>query len=220
VTSAREEILGRIRSALADVPAGERPTDVAVARAYRRHGELPEAARVQLLEERLLDYHASVRRVRTGEITGAVSEACAQWALQRIVVPPELPGVWRPGDVEVVEDHGLSARSLDDINGALTGCSGAIAQTGTLVLDGRGSSGRRVITLVPDHHICVVSSDQVVESVPEGMARVASAVIDERAPVTLVSGPSASSDIELSRVEGVHGPRKLLVLIIDDSARV
>ena len=113
----------------------------------------------------------------------------------------------------MIEDEGLTAHQLDAIDGAVTGCAAAIAQTGTLVLDGRGVSGRRVLTLVPDHHICVVRAEQVVELVPEAIAALAGAVARDGVPVTLISGPSASSDIELSRVEGVHGPRHLLVII-------
>jgi len=107
----------------------------------------------------------------------------------------------------------LPAAELDRIDAALTGCAAAVAQTGTLVLDGRGASGRRAITLVPDHHICIVREEQIVGLVPEAIERVAGAVREHRAPITLVSGPSATSDIELTRVEGVHGPRNLIVLI-------
>jgi L-lactate dehydrogenase complex protein LldG len=213
VSGARQEILGRIRSALADVPAAEQPDDVPVERGYRRRGELGVEARIELLAERLRDYHAEVRTVGPDRVGEAAAEACAHWGLTEVVVPPELEAAWRPANVEVLEDRGLDPAELDRIGGALTGCAAVIAETGTLLLDGRGACGRRVITLVPDHHICVVTVDQVLDSVPEGVAALARAVIDDHAPVTLVSGPSASSDIELSRVEGVHGPRHLLVLI-------
>ncbi|MFZ1994730.1 MAG: LUD domain-containing protein, partial [Solirubrobacteraceae bacterium] len=122
----------------------------------------------------------------------------------------------RPRDVDLDEDAGLSATELDAVDGAVTGCAVAIAETGTLVLDGSPICGRRLLTLVPDHHICIVLAGQIVELVPEAIAAVAHAVRDGGRPITLVSGPSASSDIELSRVEGVHGPRHLLVLIATD----
>ena len=123
---------------------------------------------------------------------------------------------WRPDGVEVVEDRpDLAATDLDAIDGVITGCASAIAQTGTIVLDGGPRSGRRAITLVPDHHLCVVEAEQVVGLVPEGLAAVAEAVRDRRAPITLVSGPSATSDIELNRVEGVHGPRVLDVVVVE-----
>ncbi len=216
MAGAREEILRRVRASLEDVPAGERPADVPVARAYRRTTADGADALLERFAERLRDYRAEVRRVRAASIGEVVSDACARRKLGQIVVPSPLPGSWRPHSVEVVEDDGLSAGQLDRLDGALTGCAVAIAETGTIALDGQGASGRRAITLVPDHHICVVEARQVVGSVPEAMAALADAVIHHRAPVTFISGPSASSDIELTRVEGVHGPRNLLVLLVDE----
>jgi L-lactate dehydrogenase complex protein LldG len=213
MSAAREAILGRIRAALDDVPPAEVPADVAVARAYRRAGELTGADLVQRFAERVADYDAQVRRVDAARLADAVTAGCADMLLRRVVVPAELPAPWRPHEVEVIEDGALDAGQLDAIDGAVTGCAVAIAETGTLVLDGEGSSGRRALTLVPDNHICVVGVQQIVGLVPEAIAALAPAVRERRAPITLVSGPSASSDIELSRVEGVHGPRHLLVLI-------
>jgi L-lactate dehydrogenase complex protein LldG len=114
-----------------------------------------------------------------------------------------------------VRDDGLSAAELDDIDGAVTGCAAAIAETGTIVLDGGALSGRRALTLVPDHHICVVHADQIHGQIAEALSAVAGTVTEQQAPITLVSGPSATSDIELERVEGVHGPRHLTVLIVE-----
>ncbi|MGO9961766.1 MAG: LutC/YkgG family protein [Solirubrobacteraceae bacterium] len=216
MSTARDEILRRIRAALTDVPAGESASEVVVARGYRRRGDSDPADVLELLAERLVDYHADVRRVPAAGVGAAVGEACRRLGLRRVVVPAALPAPWRPDGVELIEDHGLTARELDGLDGAITGCASAIAQTGTLVLDGEGTCGRRILTLVPDHHICVVRASQVVELVPEAIAALAPAVTERRAPVTLISGPSATSDIELSRVEGVHGPRHLLVLIVAD----
>jgi L-lactate dehydrogenase complex protein LldG len=185
MSAAREEILGRIRAALADVPESELPADVPVPGDYRRRGTRGPDELVSVLAQRLEDYHAEVRRVDPEGLAQAVTE-----------------------------DQGLSAEELDQIDGAITGCAGAIAETGTLILGGQGVCGRRVVTLIPDHHICVVGAAQIVDSVPEGIAAVRTAVVEEGAPITLISGPSASSDIELSRVEGVHGPRHLRVLIV------
>jgi L-lactate dehydrogenase complex protein LldG len=213
VRGAREEILSRIGAALRDVPADERPAEVAVAREYRRRADLGPTELAERLARRLRDYHAGVRRVVPAGIAAAVAEACEEMKLRRIVVPESLPSEWRPEGVEVVEDEGLTAEQLDAIDGALTGCAAAIAETGTLVLDGRGASGRRAITLVPDHLICVVRMEQVVGLVPEAIAALERPVGEQSVPVTLISGPSASSDIELSRVEGVHGPRHLRVVI-------
>ena len=213
---AREEILGRVRAALDDVPTAERAGDVTVARDYRHHGELAGESLVQRFAERVADYDAQVDRVAGADLGHAVTAACMEMGLRRVVVPAALPAAWRPRELEVIEDRGLGAIELDAIDGAVTGCAAAIAETGTLVLDGQGRCGRRLLTLVPDHHICIVSVDQIVELVPEAIAAVAPAVREHGAPITLVSGPSASSDIELSRVEGVHGPRHLLVLIASD----
>jgi L-lactate dehydrogenase complex protein LldG len=209
-------MLGRIRAALGDVPPGEAPGDVPVTRDYRRVGELGAAERLSRFAERVRDYNAEVVVTDSAGLPAALDDACAAMGLARVAVPAELPEAWRPAAAEIIEDHGLSAADLDALDGAVTGCASAIADTGTLVLDGRGASGRRLITLVPDHHVCIISAEQIVELVPEAIAALAPAVHDGGAPVTFVSGPSASSDIELSRVEGVHGPRHLRVLIVDD----
>jgi L-lactate dehydrogenase complex protein LldG len=216
VTGAREEILARVRAALADVPAAETADDVEITRDYRRHDERPVAELVDVLAQRLADYHAEVMRSAVDAVGSAVSEACRRLGLGRVVVSAGLPEDWRPRGVELVADEAsLSATELDALDGAITGCAAAIAETGTLVLDGQPRSGRRVITLIPDHHICVVGADQVVGQVPEAIALLGPAVRERRAPVTLISGPSATSDIELERVEGVHGPRHLVVVIAD-----
>jgi L-lactate dehydrogenase complex protein LldG len=203
VSTAREDILGRVRAALADVPAGEAPAPAPYA--------APAAAGdpVALFAARVADYRATV--VDAGDdVAGAVAAALAEHGARRVGVPAGLPGGWGGGDAELVPDDGLSARALDALDGALTGCAIAIAETGTFVLDaGDGSSGRRALTLVPDLHVCVVRRDQVVATVPEAIA----ALDGRRGPFTFVSGPSATSDIELDRVEGVHGPRRLVVVL-------
>ena len=193
--SAREDILGRVRGA-----SGSRP-DVEVPRAYRREG--PGSA--DLLAERIEEYRGTVLRVDRAGIRDAVEEHCRG----RVGVPPGLPVEWRPRGAEVVEDYGLSPHELDRLDAVLTGCTLAIAETGTLVLSGGPSEGRRALTLVPDVHVCVVAEEQVVGLLPEALAR-----LDPTAPLTLISGPSATSDIELDRVEGVHGPRTLVVLLV------
>jgi L-lactate dehydrogenase complex protein LldG len=204
--SSREVVLGRVRSAL----AGGRPAGP-VARAYRTAGALDAEARVERFCERAGEYRAEVARVR--EVAPAVAEACAAQGARRLVVPAGLPAAWRPAGVELVEDDGLTAPELDAVDGVLTGCTVAVAETGTIVLTGAPHEGRRALTLVPDLHVCVVEEHRIVELVPEAVAALAPVVRDERRPVTLISGPSATSDIELSRVEGVHGPRRLVVLV-------
>jgi L-lactate dehydrogenase complex protein LldG len=202
LTAAREEILARVRAALASSARYEQ-----IIRAYRAAGELDRDACVALLRERLLDYGARVERVLESELASAVAELSGGG---RIGVPPGLPESWRPANV--VEDHGLDPRELDALDGVLTGCTVAIAETGTLVLAGGAAEGRRALTLVPDIHVCVVDVEQVVQSVPEAFVRLRGL---ERRQLTFVSGPSATSDIELKRVEGVHGPRTIVVLILD-----
>jgi L-lactate dehydrogenase complex protein LldG len=216
VSAAREEILRRVRAALADVPDGERAEDVTVPRSYRRADERPREELIALLCERISDYGAQVQRIGGDGVGAEVARACAKMNVDCAVVPLGLPAEWRPEGVEVVEDDGLAATALDELGAvAVTGCAAAIAETGTLVLDGQGSSGRRLLTLVPDHHICIVRADQVVGQVPEALAAVGADVRGRGVPISLVSGGSATSDIELDRVEGVHGPRHLLVLITE-----
>jgi len=206
VSTAREEVLGRIRTALADVPAGERPDDVPVARDYRRTLDLSAAEIVDLFAERVADYQASVRRVSLADLPGVVGETLSG---RRVAVPAGLPAQWYAGCDVAVDDGSMSVVELDALDGVLTGCALGIAETGTIVLDGGNRSGRRVLTLVPDYFVCVVEAGQVVGSVPMALA-----ALSPRRPITFVSGPSATSDIELNRVEGVHGPRTLEVLIV------
>ena len=201
--SARDEVLGRIRRALADVPRDERPEDVEVTREYRHRGDAGDV--LDRFADAVRDYRADVRTVAPSAVGQAVADACAG---RRVVVPEALPPEWRPEGALV--DDGRPGRDLDALDGAVTGCAVAIAQTGTIVLDGAGSCGRRALTLVPDHHVCVVEADQVVDLVPEALARME----DPTRPITFISGPSASSDIELQRVEGVHGPRHLVVILV------
>jgi L-lactate dehydrogenase complex protein LldG len=211
--TAREDILGRIGAALADVPADELPDDVTVERGYERSLGLDADGLRDLLAERVADYRAVVRVVEADALMAALGEACGRHGASRLVVPTDLPEAWRPPAVELVPDDGLANETLDTVDGALTGCSAAIAETGTIVLDGGARQGRRALTLVPDLHLCVVEVNQIVGTVPEAFEHLTPAA-HERRPLTFISGPSATSDIELSRVEGVHGPRRLEVFII------
>jgi L-lactate dehydrogenase complex protein LldG len=200
--SARDDVLARVRAALRDVPGDEDP----LAPAYEPAPAQPGDA-VQRFVDRVSDYRATVREA--GEVASLAALVCAEHAARRLGIPPALPGDWRPDGIELVADQGLTARELDALDGALTGCALAIAETGTIILDGGERSGRRAITLVPDLHLCVVERAQVVATVPDAIR----ALDGARGPFTFVSGPSATSDIELDRVEGVHGPRRLEVLL-------
>ena len=168
---------------------------------------------LDLFAERLALQHVGLRRVAADGVAAAVAGICAERGVRRLGVPPGLPGAWRPDGVDVVEDHDLAPARLDALDAALVGCTLAIAETGSLVLAAGAADGRRALSLVPDVLICVVGEDQVVPDLMTAMPRVAAAVRGGR-PVVFVSGPSATSDIELQRVEGVHGPRRLVVLLV------
>ncbi len=214
MSGGREAVLARVRAALG--PAVEIPE---VPRAYRQAGALGaggDCVAVDLFCARVADYRATVRRVRGDELPGALMAACEQREARRIAVPAQAPP-WTVEGIELVrDDPPLSARQLDELDGVLSGCALAIAETGTIVLDGMGASGRRALTLVPDYHLCVVRSEDVVPSVPDAVAALAR-VIAEGRPITTISGPSATVDIELVRVEGVHGPRTLDVFVVDST---
>ena len=205
---ARDEILERIR-------AIDRGHFAPHRREYRREGDLSRSELVERFCERVADYRAEVQRLPRS----AVAEAVAAKGLRRIGIPSGLPAGWRPAGVELVEDHGLTPRELDRLDGVVTACTLAIAETGTIVLSGSSSEGRRALTLVPDLHVCVVDESQIVGVVPEAIAALGELVREERRPLTFVSGPSATSDIELSRVEGVHGPRTLIVLVTSEGSQ-
>ncbi|WP_329223043.1 LUD domain-containing protein [Streptomyces sp. NBC_01485] len=211
--SSRERILGRVRRALADVPQDDPSYAEAVARDYlREHGDRSVAETVELLAENLADYRALVHRCGAGELPSMVARLLADRKAATVLVPPGLEESWlAETDVTRVPDRGEStAHELDRVDSVVTACAIAVAETGTIVLDGGPDQGRRRITLVPDHHICVVRvPDQVVSSVPQALER-----LDPRRPLTWISGPSATSDIELDRVEGVHGPRTLEVILV------
>jgi L-lactate dehydrogenase complex protein LldG len=216
VNRAREEILGRLRAALGDVPEGERSEDVTVNRDYRRVGAAPRAELVARFAERVREYRAPVWLVGRGELAATIAERLAARGVRRLVAPYGLPEEWIPEGLEALRDGAppLASRELDVSDGVLTGCALGIAQTGTIVLDGGSGQGRRTLTLLPDYHLCVVRDDQLVELVPEAVARLGEAALDPAPPLTFISGPSATSDIELLRVEGVHGPRTLEVLVV------
>jgi L-lactate dehydrogenase complex protein LldG len=208
--NAREEILGRIRTAVAD---GAAPPPVA--RDYRTAETLRDLGADELLEllvDRLVDYRALVRRSTTSMVAASVLAALTERGARRVAVPAGIlpAGLDRlePGIELVGDDPPLDAAQLDGLDGVLTGCAVAIAETGTIVLDGGPGQGRRILSLVPDYHLVVVTAAQVVAGVPEALAR-----LDPTRPQTWISGPSATSDIELDRVEGVHGPRTLEVIL-------
>ena len=210
--SAREEVLQRIRTAL---DAGGAPV-VEIPRGYRQAGaydagDTPDAL-LEKLVDRLEDYKATVFRCGPDEVAATVTTALdaglgAGWEPSSVLAAPGVPADWRPDGV--ADDPGGPPVALADRAASLVGIAVAVAETGTLVLDGSPVSGRRALSLLPDCLVCVVLAEQVVRGVPEALTR-----MEPLAPLTMISGPSATSDIELERVEGVHGPRTLLVVLV------
>jgi L-lactate dehydrogenase complex protein LldG len=198
--SSRDLILGRVRAALRDAPVVlEAPRD------YRPAGS--GRADLDVLVDRLVDYKAEVYRVTSAEVAATVAGLVG--AGGAVLVPPGLPDEWRPEGAFTDDD--LPPDRIAAADAVLTAAAVAVAETGTIVLDASPDQGRRIITLLPDVHVIVLRPAQVVAAVPDAIAR-----LDPVRPLTWISGPSATSDIELNRVEGVHGPRHLHVLLLTD----
>jgi len=205
MTTSRDVVLARIKSALAAAP----PELIPVPRDYEREA-LRGSGDADRFAETVAEYRAQVVSVDAAAISATVASLVSAGA--RVAVPADLPAAWVQGvDVTIDQiEKPLSTTELDDIDVVVTGCALGIAATGTIVLDGGRHQGRRALTLVPDHHICVVFTDQIVDTVPQAFG-----AVDPLRPLTFISGPSATSDIELTRVEGVHGPRTLDVLLVN-----
>jgi L-lactate dehydrogenase complex protein LldG len=213
--NAREDVLARIAAAHHAAPAAELGYQD-ITRDYRTTSDLPADARTELLIDRLVDYRALVRRSSVDDLGATIAAALAERGASAVAVPSGMDPSWTANiSADLLTDglsdgDQLSVAQLDDVDGVVTSCAVAIAETGTLILDGSLGQGRRVLTLIPDYHLCVVFPDQIVADVPQALAR-----LEPTRPLTMISGPSATSDIELNRVEGVHGPRTLEVIIVD-----
>ncbi|QOW00896.1 LUD domain-containing protein [Rhodococcus pyridinivorans] len=205
--SSRDAILGRIRSAQTLAP----PAPVEVPRDYRLGRTLPDAERRELLVDRLVDYKAHVHQSTPEDLPVVLAKILTDRGVRRVGIPEGLERSWMAefGGEVVVDSTDRPAADLGDLDGVVTGSAVTCAETGTIFLDGNPDQGRRALTLVPDLHVCVVAMSDVEVGVPEALAR----LVPER-PITMISGPSATSDIELERVEGVHGPRTLEVVMI------
>ena len=215
--NAREEVLARIADAhRAAPPPNLRYEDIS--REYRTTSDSSAEMLTELLIDRLVDYRALVRQCSVDDLGATVAHALAERGADTVAAAAGLDPSWTSNlSVAVLtdglsEDDQLSVSELDGVDGVITSCAVAIAETGTLILDGSAGQGRRVITLIPDYHLCVVFVDQIVPDVPQALAR-----LEATRPLTMISGPSATSDIELNRVEGVHGPRTLEVIIVGPS---
>jgi L-lactate dehydrogenase complex protein LldG len=201
-TPAKQQILSRVRDAI-----GKREPVAAVAREYRQQAP----ADLNQFEERLRDYNAGVYRCAEARLPGAIAEALGARSKTRLLIPAGLPDAWLPTGIEFVLDAGFSHTELDAMEGVLTGCTVAISFTGTIILTHGPTEGRRALTLIPDYHLCVVYASQVVETVPEAIRSLHPHL---PRPITTISGPSATADIEMIRVKGVHGPRTLDVILV------
>jgi L-lactate dehydrogenase complex protein LldG len=209
--SAKEEILGRIRRAI-NRPEDTRTSDYeAIQRSYIQAGTCDRDRRIELFSDRLRDYGSGVYRCQPNQIAPCVGYVLSQRGKRRVLVPVGFPEKWLPVKFEVVRDSGLTNQEMNDAENVLTGCALAIASTGTIILRHSPEEGRRALTLIPDYHLCVVFEDQLVETVPEGIRAMS---VFGSAPLTTISGPSATSDIEMTRIKGVHGPRTLDVLLV------
>lgn len=217
MSESKNKMLKTIRKALANVSDAGKPENLEVNRTYRQKGRLPQNEVADLFAERVGEYKATVKKVDENELKRVISESCQRESVSNLVVPDGFPKQILPQTFTPLFDdpqQPLSHQELDASDGVITTCAYAVAQTGTIILNAAEGQGRRALTLVPDYHLCIIREDQIVELIPEGFAAVESSVKNEGKPITFISGPSATSDIELSRVEGVHGPRRLEVLIV------
>ena len=214
--NARNEVLARIALAHRAAPPPDLPYEE-ISRDYRTTSDFSAEALTELLIDRLVDYRALVRQCSSDDLAAEIADTLGQRSPQTVVAPAGLDLSWTASiSAQVITDGSatddqLSVSELDAADGVVTGCAVAIAETGTLILDGSAGQGRRVLTLIPDYHLCVVFPDQIVADVPQALAR-----LEATRPLTMISGPSATSDIELNRVEGVHGPRTLEVIIVGE----
>lgn len=212
MSNSRDVMLQRIRHAVASgMRHHQHPSQSA---AYERHDALDVHRRIEQFAHRVEEYKAWVGLSDTQDVSGMIRQRMIHHGFRTVVVPHDLAHSWRPDNVEMIEDHHLTSVQIAGSDGVISTCALGIAQTGTIVLDGGVGQGRRMLTLLPDYHCCVVPASLVVGTVPEAFVQLEPAIRQRRAPMTFISGPSATSDIELNRVEGVHGPRTLEVIIV------
>jgi L-lactate dehydrogenase complex protein LldG len=214
-TNHRAAILDSIRRSLG---ASETPESIAleyaaISRTYNRASGLDGRAAMELFKDRLLEYDAGVYHAETRSISGIVAEILKARGKTAMAIPAGLPADWLPQGFVFEDATEMDARELDKTEGILTGCTVAIAETGSIVLQNAAAQGPRILTLVPDYHLCVVLASQIVVTAPEAFDRIETT---SALPTTFISGPSATADIEMTRIKGVHGPRFLDVLLVDD----
>jgi L-lactate dehydrogenase complex protein LldG len=212
--SSRDAFLSRIDAALTPGEGSPNPANEweSLSRDYVRHDSLTGSAVLELFEHRLSDYGAHIFRGRAENLRQTIGKILADRGVKQILIPEGLPTEWLPAEISFTLDNNLSYEKLDSFDGVLTTATCAIAATGSIVLQHGPGQGRRALTLIPDYHLCIVFNDQVVETVPASFAK-----LDPTRPTTFISGPSATADIEMTRIKGVHGPRFLDVVLVDRS---
>lgn len=211
MSEARDEILGRVRQATGGAVLDYREQYAALPRSYGRGTGLDFEGKLHLFADRIRDYDGVLHTCGKGEVVGTIAKVLEARGKRRIVVPPDFPEVSLPKGFDFVWDHELTYEAIDQCDGVVTGCTVAIALTGTIVLQDGAYQGRRALSLVPDYHLCLVGAAQIYETVPEATAVLAHT---GARVTTYISGPSATSDIEMTRIKGVHGPRMLEVIVI------
>lgn len=211
MSSAKGEVLRRVRAALQDVHGRPEEGYAAVVRNYIQTSNASLEQRLSLFTDRLRDYDATAYYCQAPEVAQTVAKALSIREKSRILVPSGVPEQWLPRNFDFLSGDGFSFDEIDKCEGVITGCALAIALTGTIVLRHSSAEGRRALTLIPDYHLCIVQAEQVVESVPEAIRKMSEFATS---PITTISGPSATADIEMTRIKGVHGPRTLDVVLV------
>jgi L-lactate dehydrogenase complex protein LldG len=213
--TAREEILTKVRSALPVQASNPQVSRARIARRYSRTGKLDSEACLHLFIEGLVDYDTEILQVEDAvELASAIAEALGRAHEQSALVAPAFPASWLPAGFTFKTDIDLPISEIEGVEAVITTCEAAVALTGTIVMVHGGAQGRRILTLLPDHHICIVRRDQVFELLPEALHAIASSV---SGLITTISGPSATADIEMTRIRGVHGPRRLTAILYGPS---
>lgn len=211
MSGARDAVLGRIRKAIGPPASSVADDRASIGRTYQQESGLGREELVELFASRIVHYDGSVLKCGADSLAATIGQALAARGKRRIHIPPDIERAWLPSGVEFVADRQTPVLELDRSEGVLTGCTVAIALTGTMVLTHGPGEGRRALTLVPDYHLSIVFAEQIVETVPEALRR---AAVGSHSLLTTISGPSATSDIEMTRIKGVHGPRVLDVVIV------
>jgi L-lactate dehydrogenase complex protein LldG len=207
-TSSRQAILDSIRAATRN----DSNTYAHLPRNYTHRGALDSASRLHLMTERLREYGAEVVESSTADLPATIARQLQSSGRHTFVAPPRLPAEWRAPDFAWKVDHELGHHEIEHCDGVVTAAFAGVADSGTIVLHHSPAEGRRVLTLLPDFHLCILRACQIVETLPEYFARCP----EPPRLATYISGPSATADIEMTRIKGVHGPRFLSVILVRD----